>query len=455
MDITEKIRETVKQHSMIPNGARVIAGLSGGADSVCLLRLLSDLSKDMDFTLCAVHVNHCLRGEESDRDQRFCEELCAKLDIPIAVYRVNVSKYAAQTGKSTEEAARILRYDAFEQAAEHFGGGITATAHNSGDNAETVLFNIIRGTGLKGLCGIPYVRGSIIRPLLDISREEIEKYLSEIGQDFVTDSTNLTEDYSRNKIRRIILPMLREINPGADKALCRLSRSVREDEAFLSEITENADISNIADYPPSVRKRYIRKLFEENSVPVDSIHIEETDNALMSGRKTRVNIKEDIFAVTDGKTVRIEKIGIKNPFETAVILGQNYSIDIPDYDKQVIIERLHDDIFQNEGIVNEKLTNNLVNCDKIQGVVVLRNKRDGDSIRLAHHDCTTKLKKLYNSLKLPLSERQTALVMEDEEGLIWSEYGGVCGRVCPENGGSGCGYANICKITVRRRSNDP
>lgn len=455
MDITEKIKETVKQHSMIPKGARVIAGLSGGADSVCLLRLLSDLSNDMDFTLCAVHVNHCLRDEESDRDQRFCEELCAKLDIPIAVYRVNVSEYAAKTGKSTEEAARILRYDAFEQAAEHFGGGLTATAHNSGDNAETVLFNIIRGTGLKGMCGIPYVRGSIIRPLLDISREEIEGYLSEIGQDFVTDSTNLTEDYSRNKIRRIILPMLREINPGADKALCRLSRCAREDEAFLSEITEKADITNISDYPPSVRKRFIRKLFEENKVPVDSMHIEEIDNALISCRKTRVNIKEDIFAVTDGKTVRIEKQEIKNPFETAVVFGHNYTVDIPEYDKQVIIERLHDDIFQNEGIVNEKLTNNLVNCDKIQGVVVLRNKRDGDSIRLARRDCTTKLKKLYNSLKLPQNERQTALVMEDEEGIIWSEYGGVCGRVCPENGGSGCNSANICKITVRRRSNDP
>ncbi len=450
MSITDKVRETVKQHSMIPRGSRVIAGLSGGADSVCLLKILSDISKELDFSLCAVHVNHCIRGEESDRDQRFCESLCERLGISLKVYSVNVPQYSRETGKSVEEAARILRYGAFEQAQAHFGGGLTATAHNSDDNAETVLFNIIRGTGIKGLCGIPYVRGSIIRPLLDVSRKEIEEYLSADGQSFVTDSTNLTDDCSRNKIRLSIIPMLRRINPEVSRSLCRLSQCALEDEELLTSLAENADPEHIAALPPSVRKRYIRKLFSENSLPFDHARLEETDKALMSGERTRINIKKDTFAVTDGNTIRIEKKELKKPFEAAVIFDNYCSTDIPEYDKKVIIERVNYDIYQNGSNINEKLTNSLVNYDKIQGVVVLRNKRDGDCIRLARRSCTTKLKKLYNSMKLTAEKRQTALVMEDGDGLIWSEYGGVCDRVCPD----GTGQENVFKITVRRLSDD-
>ena len=305
MNVSDKVRETITRRCMIQKGDTVTAGLSGGADSVCLVTVLHELSHEMDFTLRAVHVNHCLRGEESDRDQHFCEELCKSLDIPLEVCRVDVTGFARESGRSTEEAARILRYGAFDKAS---CGGKTATAHNKNDNAETVLFNIVRGTGLKGLGGIPYVRGNIIRPLLDVSRSEIEEYLAQMGQGFVTDSTNLTEDYSRNKLRRRIIPQLEEINADVTDALCRLSLSAEEDESFLSQLTDDIDPRRLCGYAPSLRKRYIRRLLSENNIPVSRDRIEEIDAAVISGRKTRFDLSRDIFAVTDGKSVVIRKM---------------------------------------------------------------------------------------------------------------------------------------------------
>lgn len=448
MNVSDKVRETITRRCMIQKGDTVTAGLSGGADSVCLVTVLNGLSHEMGFTLRAVHVNHCLRGEESDRDQHFCEELCKRLDIPLEVCRVDVTGFAKESGRSTEEAARILRYGAFDKAS---CGGKTATAHNKNDNAETVLFNIVRGTGLKGLGGIPYVRGNIIRPLLDVSRSEIEEYLAQMGQVFVTDSTNLTEDYSRNKLRRRIIPQLEEINADVTDALCRLSLSAEEDESFLSQLTDDIDPRRLYEYAPSLRKRYIRRLLSENNIPVSRDRIEEIDAAVISGRKTLFDLSRDIFAVTDGKSVVIRKMSRAENFRTNVIFGSDKEIIAHEYDKKVIIERPSNDIFQKQGIVKEKLTNGLVNYDKIQGVVILRNKQDGDSIRLARRDHTTKLKKLYNSLKLTDEERQSALVMEDDEGIFWSEYGGASDRVSPDKNETS---ENLYIISVRRKIND-
>lgn len=448
MNVSDKVRETITRRCMIQKGDTVTAGLSGGADSVCLVTVLHGLSHEMGFTLRAVHVNHCLRGEESDRDQHFCEELCKRLDIPLEVCRVDVTGFARESGRSTEEAARILRYGAFDKVS---CGGKTATAHNKNDNAETVLFNIVRGTGLKGLGGIPYVRGNIIRPLLDVSRSEIEEYLAQMGQGFVTDSTNLTEDYSRNKLRRRIIPQLEEINADVTDALCRLSLSAEEDEIFLSQLTDDIDPQRLCGYAPSLRKRYIRRLLSENNIPVSRDRIEEIDAAVISGRKTRFDLSRDIFAVTDGKSVVIRKMSRAENFRTNVVFSSDKEIIVPEYDKKVIIERPSNDIFQKQGIVKEKLTNGLVNYDKIQGVVILRNKQDGDSIRLARRDHTTKLKKLYNSLKLTDEERQSALVMEDDEGIFWSEYGGASDRVSPDKNETS---ENLYIISVRRKIND-
>lgn len=427
---------------MINDGDTVITGLSGGADSVCLLLCLRELSSRMNFSLRAVHVNHSMRGKESDRDQTFCEELCEKLNIPIDVFRVDVYAHMDKSGKSPEEAARELRYGAFENAAKGHTAVKIATAHNKGDNTETVLFNIARGTGTKGICGIPYVRQlgdiSVIRPLLGATRGEIEAFLGERQQSYVTDSTNLTEDYTRNKLRARVLPVLKEINPAVDTAVERLSGSTAEDEAFFAEYISSIPHSDICRCHGAVRKRYIRKLLSDNNIECSYERINTLDCMMTGGKDTRCCLSGDVFAVFRKGIMTIEKMSAcdHQHFEQPIDLRCDTEINAAVFDKRVIISGAVDDIFYKDGIVNKKLTKNCLNCAKIQGDAVLRTKHDGDNIRFAGKNFSTKLKKLYNEMKLTPAERAAALVIEDEGGIIWSEYGGVSERVCVQKGDS-------------------
>lgn len=453
MGVCDIVRETVSRYDMIPRGSRVIACLSGGADSVCLLRVLNMLRNELDFSLYAVHVNHCLRGEESDRDMRFCEELCKGLDIPLSVYHVDVKGYCEEKGTSTEEGARILRYGAFDEESQKLGGALIATAHNKGDNCETVIFNLARGTGIRGLRGIPPIRDSIIRPLLGVTRAEIEDFLTSLGQGFVTDSTNLTEEYSRNVIRHRVVPVLEGINVNFCVAVSRLSESAAEDEEYFEKLLETIPHNEIFGYPPSVRKRFIRKMLSEKKIECSYERLSILDGMMVSGKNVKYQLKGDVFAVFSGGVMEIKTLQSydKIPFEKQLDLLQNDEIVIPEFDKTVIIRSFCNDIFQNGTNIQKKLTNRLVSCDKIQGVVTLRNKRDGDCIRFHKRDFTTKLKKHFNALKLSETERDAALVLEDEMGVFWCEYGGAAERVYPEN--TVCAE-NIFEISVRKTADN-
>ncbi|MGN0666016.1 MAG: tRNA lysidine(34) synthetase TilS [Huintestinicola sp.] len=436
------------EYGMVPCDGGILAGLSGGADSVCLLLALHELSAEMGFGLAAVHVNHCLRGEESDRDERFCVELCRKLDIPIECVRVDVRGYAAEKRCSCEEGARKLRYDAFAAAADKFGCEKIATAHNLCDNSETSLFNAARGTGLKGLSGIPYVRGRIIRPLIEVSRQEIEQFLEENGQGYVTDSTNLTDDYSRNVIRHRVIPALESINGGVHTALLRLRKSAAEDEDFiLSEMMKLRE-DEICRAHPAVRKRYIRMKLNDSGMPVSAERIALLDDMMTDSfqRQRRYLLSGDIYAVFRNGIMTVERMeklsGYHNEFE--IDLSEDSEIYIPEFDKTVKISGISDDKCCGNCNVNKKLTNNCGNYAKIQGVAVLRTKRDGDMIQLKGRGFRTKLKKYYSGLGLSPEERRSALVMEDETGLIWSEYGGVAERIAAGDEDRG----SLFRITV-------
>ena len=182
----ETVKRTIAAHAMLAPGEPVLAALSGGADSVALLCVLRELG----YPVRAFHLNHCLRGAESDRDEAFCRALCARLGVELTVGRVDVAAAAREQGRGVEETARRIRYARLQQAAQ---GQKIATAHTADDNLETVLFHLVRGTGPKGLAGIPPVRGQVIRPLLDVGRAQIEAYLAAIGQEYVTDSSNTDE----------------------------------------------------------------------------------------------------------------------------------------------------------------------------------------------------------------------------------------------------------------------
>lgn len=231
-----EIKRYIEANQLIRPGDGVVVGLSGGPDSVFLLYALHTLRARMGFTLRAVHVHHGIRGAEADRDEAFSEKLCAKLDIPFQAVHVAAPAYAAQHGLSLEEAARILRYEALEAARQQLGQATAAwiaVAHHLDDQAETVLHNLVRGAGLRGLAGMENRRNHVIRPLLSIKREDILKWLKQYDIPYVTDSTNADPHYTRNRIRSTVLPELREINPEASAHIAHSAALLREADAFF------------------------------------------------------------------------------------------------------------------------------------------------------------------------------------------------------------------------------
>lgn len=231
-----EIKRYIEANQLIRPGDGVVVGLSGGPDSVFLLYALHTLQPRMGFTLRAVHVHHGIRGAEADRDEAFSEKLCAKLDIPFQAVHVAAPAYAAQHGLSLEEAARILRYEALEAARQQLGqtrAAWIAVAHHLDDQAETVLHNLVRGAGLRGLAGMENRRNHVIRPLLSIKREDILKWLKQYDIPYVTDSTNADPHYTRNRIRSTVLPELREINPEASAHIAHSAALLREADAYF------------------------------------------------------------------------------------------------------------------------------------------------------------------------------------------------------------------------------
>ena len=230
---------------MTQPGDTVICAVSGGADSVCMLHVLLSLRNTLGITVEAAHFNHQLRGEESDRDEAFVRTLCAELGVVLHVDNGDVRARAAKTHESVEEAARALRYAFFSSLS-----GRIATAHTQDDNLETVLLNLTRSTGLAGLCGIPPRRERFIRPMLAVSRAEIEAYLAQNGLSHVTDSTNFLPDARRNRLRQSVIPLLKAENPSLCETAFRMCRLLEADEAQLSAQAEA--VKQIATYKLSI-----------------------------------------------------------------------------------------------------------------------------------------------------------------------------------------------------------
>ena len=224
MDFKEKVKNCIARHELLGREHPVLVALSGGADSVALACVLQDLG----YKIEAAHCNFCLRGAESDRDEAFVTDFCQRRKIVLHRRCFSTHAYAHEHHVSIEMAARTLRYDFFEQLLQERELDCVAVAHHREDNTETVLLNLLRGTGIRGLRGIQYRNGKVVRPLLDVSRQEIEDYLAECHQDYVTDSTNLQDEVQRNKIRLNVMPRMREIYPNADESIHQGARRLSD-----------------------------------------------------------------------------------------------------------------------------------------------------------------------------------------------------------------------------------
>ena len=235
------IFEIIRQYHMIEEGMRVVAGISGGADSVCLLYALCEYRKQLPFGLTVVHVEHGLRGEESLADAEFTRKLCERFGVPCHIVHAQVEERVRAEGISTEEAGRRERYRIFREIKEEGGAQRIAVAHNQNDQAETVLWNLARGSGLRGLAGMSPVRGDIIRPPLFTDRERIEQILVEAGLPWRTDRTNLQQDYTRNRIRLAVLPLMeRELNAQAVGHIAGAGERLRQVQEYLDRVTNRA-----------------------------------------------------------------------------------------------------------------------------------------------------------------------------------------------------------------------
>ncbi len=435
--LLEKVKSAIDDYAMLSDGEEVFVGLSGGADSVALLLSLIELG----YAVKAIHINHNLRGEESDSDEAFCRRLCADLKIDLNVFSVDVAQYSKDNSLGCEEAARVLRYDCLLKQANCKK---VATAHNLDDNLETVILNLARGTGVKGLCGIPSVRENIIRPLIYASRKEIEEYLARKNQRFVTDSTNLCRDFTRNKIRADIMPVLKQINPNVLNNTLNLKNTLECENDYISQQADAVFEEHFADdklknadrLPKAILRRCIIRLLNQYDISYSFERVCKIEDLLCSSGCQRLTLSEGHEIICRGGDVFIhEKTQEFNDFCTELKIGNNDFCGKRTVQASVLNQT-------EDGKINILFANDCIDYDKIKGQLYLRCRQRGDKIRLANRDFTSSVKQLLNA-KIPREERDSLCFICDDDGLIFIEKIGVADRVKVEKS-----TKHILKITT-------
>lgn len=436
--IERKIDETVLQWDMFPRGCTVIVGLSGGADSIAMTYYLLRRAAAWDIHLAAAHVNHGLRGEEADRDEQFVRSFCDKNGITLRVLRADVSAMAREKSQGIEECGREVRYSFFRSLCGP--DGRIATAHTLSDSAETVLMNLAKGAGPKGLCGIPPVRGNIIRPLIGITRAEVESYCSGFGLNFVTDSTNLTDGYGRNKLRLHTVPVFREINPEFEHAVERTMQILRCDEEYLDRLAEkylNDAVLPEGGYrldflqktPCAILPRVVTAAAGKvgrSRLSFDQIR--SVEKIIRSGSGTAM-VAGNIRCSISGKVFAVEKQEKKQNIFWSVPLSFK-GMKLPDGRRFELcpVDSLN---LENRRKINNFLFNNLINYDTIINTGgVVRNRRPGDAYRPVGRGVTKTLKKMFNEAKIPVKERDSRAVLECGGKIVWVEGFGVSQEAC-------------------------
>ncbi len=411
----------------------IIVGLSGGADSVALTYFLYEISYKFNLKIIGCHINHGIRGSEADEDQQFVRTYCKKLKIELLEKKVNLLQLALNCKKSLEEIGRDIRYQFFDECSKKYNAKI-ATAHNMNDNAETIILNLIRGSGLKGMCGIPNVRQNIIRPFINFTRQDIEKYCHSRSLNFVVDSTNELTDYNRNLIRHKIIPVILKINPNFASTINRNCDIILEDEIYLSKLTDRAlkTIYNGAEYlidkfnqyPVNIRRRMIKSILEMNNLSYSYKKIKLILDFIDNQSVSKLMLSQNRYIYKQENYFIIKNLSIDN-------INQPLNIKLSDsackvYIKYNIIK--YKDI--KEKIVKDKsILKKCIDYDKIVGEPVLRNKQSGDIIKLAYRKVSKSLKKLFNEAKIPIEERKKILVISDDLGVIWIDRFGADERV--------------------------
>jgi tRNA(Ile)-lysidine synthase len=438
---------------MLHGGETVIVGLSGGPDSVCLLTLLHSLQPKMKLALRALYVDHGLRPEETPDEIEFASDLCGRLDVPFGVKQVDVKPHAKEHGLSTQDAARALRYQALEDASLVAGADAIALGHNLDDQVETFLIHILRGSGPRGLSGIPPTRGTIIRPLIETERKEIEQYLDDEGIPYVIDSSNLKHDYLRNRLRASIMPVLREINPSITETLERTMEILREEDRFLetqvtkslmklisrkTNVSIDLFLSPLEHMDTVLLRRVLRRAVEatEGLRGISFKHIEDIMQLIKTGSAgDRLYLPRDVRVVKKYSTLLLTS-------EPPKALG-TYSISPGE---EVVLEEAGLVLTASalkEAAPEAEKDLAAVDAEKLKLPLTVRARRDGDCFYPEGFGKRKKLQDFFVDEKVPRDERGLVPIVTSGDDIVW-----VAGMRADSRFAAGEGSRNVVLLEL-------
>ncbi len=432
MELINKVKNTIKKYNMLSQGNHVLIALSGGADSVCLLKILHKLMDEYEINLSAIYIDHNLRPDETPFEITFCKKICDSLSIPFITKTIDVVSFAKSEKINKQEAARELRYRVFYETAHELKIDIIALGHNIDDQAETMLIRLFRGSGTAGLAAMPPVRGNIIRPLIEVQRSEIEAYLDSQNTAFVMDSSNLTDRYLRNRIRHIIMPEIKKINPAASKTISRTSDIYRDEERYFDilvtkslmkmisrkgEQTIELFIAPMGILDIVILRRVLRRAIDATKGlrGISFVHIEDILSLLKSGKSgdrillpnnIRVIKKYSVLTITSEEPKRLD----------------SYILEIPGkiYLKESLITLSAElmEISEAEGVGDAKITA-IINADKLTFPLAIRARKDGDFFYPFGFGKRKKLQDYFVDEKIPRDERDIVPLLVNNDEIVW------------------------------------
>ena len=429
-DLDGIVRVTISRYSMFPGGDNVLVGLSGGPDSVCLLTMLHAFKGEMGLRLHAVYVDHGLRPSEAPDEIAFCDELCSSLSVPFLVKVVDVKTYAAERGMNRQEAARDLRYQTYKEVLFQVRGERIALGHTADDQLETFLLRLLRGAGPKGLSGIPPVRGNFVRPLIETERDDVEEYLDRRRIRYIVDSSNLREDYLRNRIRKTFIPALKKVNPSIVLTTQRTMGILREEERYFDIIVAKSLMKLISRKTNSrielflipmeamekvILRRVLRRAIEETRGlrRIEFINIEEIIDLIKKGRAgDRVYLPDGLRAIRGYATLTITSEAPKK-LETLSLAVPGEAVS---RECKVVVRASVE-----EAAVDYKdgKTTAGFDADKTGTLLTVRSRREGDFFFPMGFGKRKKLQDFFVDEKVPRDERDEIPLVVKGTDIVW------------------------------------
>ena len=411
----DKVRKFMEKHHMIGQGDFIAVGVSGGADSVCLLLLLCELKQEYDLELCAVHINHGIR-REAFKDQEFVENLCRRRKVPWITFSEDVKGTAEKQSMSLEEAGRMIRYRCFRKVLDMHGGGKIAVAHHQNDQAETMLYRMSRGTGIQGLKGMEAVRGDVIRPLLCLKKEEILAYLKEKGQDWMEDASNEDNTFARNKIRNQVIPALTKVNARAVEHIVSLSEDIEEWSRYLEEQLSEAwkacvkqegkgrliDAGRFLEEPEPIRRLLAKQAIEQaagRKKDIEKVHIQSFCDLAFRETGKSIDLPYGLIGRKTYGGLLVEEKQTRAETGTA---GQLVLTETDRYEK-----------------MEEKDFTKIIDYDKIDKDIQLRYRKPGDFFVFSKDGKSKSLSRFFIDQKIPREERDRIPLAADGSRIIW------------------------------------